>query len=478
MDKFIYLILSLRWQDIIDIGLVSYILFRFYVLFRGTNAFRVLIGMTILWFFQQIAVSMGLIVTSWVVQGVVTLGAFIIIVIFRNEIRTVLLARNLKFIFWGVSSKIVTSTIETIVQSVFDMARRNCGALIVLPGREDLEDVIQKGIPWQGEMSKEMILSIFWPQNPVHDGAAIIQGDQITQVSAILPLSRRDDLPSYYGTRHRAALGLAETTDALIIAISEERGDVVAAQDSQLKVIKQKRRLEQILQQHMGTAAKKSRESIKERLMVTAAALISIIFVTAVWFSVSKGVDTLATLETPVVYMNRDPAMEIIRTSSNTVSLELGGSGALIKSIKPDQIQVKLDLSKSKIGPNSFTITRESISLPPGIILKGVTPPVVDVELDVLIKKELPVQVDWVGKLPERFILADATITPQTVMIIGGKRMLEKMATIYTEKVPLNDLEGEGTISVNLALNPASLKIAPNSKEKVTITYTTKLRNE
>ena len=478
MDKFIYLILSLRWQDIIDIGLVSYILFRFYVLFRGTNAFRVLIGMTILWFFQQIAVSMGLIVTSWVVQGVVTLGAFIIIVIFRNEIRTVLLARNLKFIFWGVSSKIVTSTIETIVQSVFDMARRNCGALIVLPGREDLEDVIQKGIPWQGEMSKEMILSIFWPQNPVHDGAAIIQGDQITQVSAILPLSRRDDLPSYYGTRHRAALGLAETTDALIIAISEERGDVVAAQDSQLKVIKQKRRLEQILQQHMGTAAKKSRESIKERLMVTAAALISIIFVTAVWFSVSKGVDTLANLETPVVYMNRDPAMEIIRTSSNTVSLELEGSGALIKSIKPDQIQVKLDLKKSKVGPNSFTIARESISLPPGIILKGVTPPVVDVDLDVLIKKELPVQIDWVGKLPNRFILADATIEPQTVTIIGGKRMLEKMSAIYTEKVPLNNLEGEGTIAVNLALNPASLKIAPNSKEKVTITYATKLRNE
>ena len=176
--------------------------------------------------------------------------------------------------------------------------------------------------------------------------------------------------------------------------------------------------------------------------------------------------------------MNRDPAMEIIRTSNNTVSLELGGSGALIKSIKPDQIQVKLDLSKSKIGPNSFTITRESISLPPGIILKGVTPPVVDVDLDVLIKKELPVQIDWVGKLPDRFILADATITPQTVMIIGGKRMLEKMSAIYTEKVPLNNLEGEGTIAVNLALNPASLKIAPNSKEKVTITYATKVRDD
>jgi diadenylate cyclase len=476
MDRVIYLILSLRWQDIIDISLVSYILFRFYVLFRGTNAFRVLIGMTILWFFQQIAVSMGLIVTSWVVQGVVTLGAFIIIVIFRNEIRTVLLARNLKFIFWGGASKKVISTIEIIVQSVLEMARRNCGAMIVLPGKEDLEEMIQKGIPWEGEISKEMILSIFWPDNPVHDGAAIVQGDQITQVSAILPLSRRDDLPSYYGTRHRAALGLAEATDALIIAVSEERGDVVVAQNSQMKVVKQRRRLEQILQQHMGTAAKKSRESIKERLTVVIAALFSIIFVTGVWFSVSKGVDTLATLEIPVVYMNRDPAMEIVKTSGNTVSLELEGSGALIKSIKPDQIQVKLDLSKSKVGPNPFTITRESISLPPGVILKGVTPPVVDVDLDVLIKKELPVQIDWVGKLPDQFILSNVTIEPKTVEIIGGKRMLEKLSTIYTGKVPLNNLEDKGAITVNLALNPASLKIAPGSKEKVTITYATKLR--
>ena len=478
MDRVIYLILSLRWQDIVDISLVSYILFRFYVLFRGTNAFRVLIGMTILWFFQQIAVSMGLIVTSWVVQGVVTLGAFIIIVIFRNEIRTVLLARNLKFIFWGGASKKVISTIEIIVQSVLEMARRNCGAMIVLPGKEDLEEMIQKGIPWEGEISKEMILSIFWPDNPVHDGAAIVQGDQVTQVSAILPLSRRDDLPSYYGTRHRAALGLAEATDALIIAVSEERGDVVVAQNSQMKVVKQRRRLEQILQQHMGTAAKKSRESIKERLTVVIAALFSIIFVTGVWFSVSKGVDTLATLEIPVVYMNRDPAMEIVKTSGNTVSLELEGSGALIKSIKPDQIQVKLDLSKSKVGPNPFTITRESISLPPGIILKGVTPPVVDVDLDVLIKKELPVQIDWVGKLPDQFILSDVTIEPKTVEIIGGKRMLEKLSTIYTGKVPLNNLEDKGAITVNLALNPASLKIAPGSKEKVTITYATKLRGQ
>jgi uncharacterized protein (TIGR00159 family) len=478
MDNFLYLISSLRWQDIVDISLVSYILLRFYALFRGTNAFRVLIGMTILWFFEQSAVSMGLVVTSWVVQGVVALGAFIIIVIFRNEIRNVFLARNLKSILWDFSSKTVITTIETIVQSVHEMAQHKCGALIVFPGKEDLEEVVQGGIPWKGEISKEMILSIFWPDNPVHDGAAIIQGDQIKQVAAILPLSRRDDLPSYYGTRHRAALGLVEATDALVIAVSEERGDVVIAKDSQLKTVKQKRRMGQILQEHMGVASKKGRESRKEKLAFIAAAIFSVVFTTGVWLSVSRGVDTLVTLQVPLEYTKRDLAMEIVKTSVNTVNLELEGSGALIKSIRPDQVQIRLDLGKSKAGPNTFTISRKNISLPPGIVLKGVTPSVVDVDLDVLIKKELPVQIDWVGRLPDHFILEEATVEPQTVEIIGGKRMLEKMTTLYTEKVPLNNLEVEGAITANVALNPASLKIAPGSEEGVTIRYLTRLRNQ
>jgi len=478
MDNFFYLIASLRWQDIVDISLVSYILLRFYVLFRGTNAFRVLIGMTVLWFFQQVAVSMGLVVTSWVVQGVVALGAFIIIVVFRNEIRNVLLARNLKSILWDFSSKTVITAIETIVQSVHEMAQQKCGALLVFPGKEDLEEVMQAGVPWKGALSKEMILSIFWPDNPVHDGAAIIQGDQVNQVGAILPLSRRDDLPSYYGTRHRAALGLAEATDALVIAVSEERGDVVVAKGSQLKIVKQKRRLGQILQEHMGVAVKKGRESRKEKLAVIAAALFSVVFTTGVWFSLSRGVDTLVTLPIQLEYTKRDLAMEIVKTSVNTVNLELEGSGALIKSIRPDQVQVRLDLSKSKAGPNTFTISRKNISLPPGVVLKGVTPSVVDVELDVLIEKELPVQIDWVGRLPDQFILEEATVEPKTVAIIGGKRMLEKMQTLYTEKVPLDNLEVEGVLTANVALNPASLKFAPGSEERVTIKYLTRLRNQ
>jgi uncharacterized protein (TIGR00159 family) len=476
MEKLFNFIYTLRWQDIVDIILTSYILFRFYILFKGTNVFRILIGMTILWFFQRIAVFLGLIVTSWVVQGVAAVAALIIIVVFRNEIRSVLQARNLKSILWGFSSKTVTTTIEIIVESVYEMGLRRTGALLVFPGKDDLEEEAQRGIPWKGVVSKEMIMSIFWPGNPVHDGAAIIEGNQIREVGAILPLSHRDDLPTYYGTRHRAALGLAESTDALVIVVSEERGEVLVAKNSELKEVKQKRRLKLYLQEHMGVAAKKQPFMRRETFETAMAALLSIIFVAGVWFNVTRGRDTLVTLQIPIEYMNRDPGMEILSTSVNAVSLDLSGSGALIKSVTPAQVDVRLDLAKAVPGNNSYTITSDNISLPPGIILKNVYPSEVDVDLDVTIKKKLPVQVDWVGKLPDDLILVEIETEPAEVEVIGGKRILEKMATIYTEKVPLDKLGENGTITATLALKPASLKIAPGSKDKIGIKCVTRER--
>ncbi len=405
------------------------------------------------------------------VQGIVAVGAIIIIVVFRNEIRRVLQAKNLKSILWGFSYKSAITPIEIIVDSVFEMAQRRCGALIVFPGKEDLSDVVRGGIPWKGMITKEMITSIFWPDNPVHDGAAVVQGDQIRVVGAILPLSDRDDLPSHYGTRHRAASGLADATDSLVIVVSEERGDVLIAKGNRLREIKQKRTLEQNIQEHVGIAAVKKGAVKRERMEISAAALLSLIFITGIWFSVSRGQDTLVSLDIPIDYTNRNTGTEIVDTSVKSVSLVLSGSGALVKSITPDQVGVRLDLSNSVIGANSYSITTENISLPPGIILREVTPNTIEVLIDETIKKELPVQIDWAGKLPEELILVDSVSDPETVEVVGGKRILEKVVTIYTEKVLLDNLSGKGEITASLALNPASLTIAPGSKDKVTIQY-------
>lgn len=471
MDKLFLFFASMRWQDVFDITLNSYILFRLYVLFRGTNVFRVLVGIAFLWFFQRIAVSLGFIVTSWVLQGITAAGAILIIVIFRNEIRSVLQAKNLKGILWGFPLRAGQAPIEIIVDTVYELARRHCGALLIFPGKEDFEDVVQSGIPWRGLISREMLLSIFWQDNPVHDGAAIIQGNRVEEVGVLLPLSQRKDFPSYYGTRHRAAAGLAETTDSLVILTSEERGNVVAARGSFIGVIDRKEELAQILHQHLGTTARETGHAKKERLEIWIAALASILLIGVVWFSFSRGLETLITLEIPIEYMNRDPGVEILDTSIDSVSLQLRGSGPLIKALRPEQVKVRLDLSDASLGLNTFSIGPENVSLPPGIFFKKVEPPVVEVTLDVPIEKVLPVQVDWTGKLPEGIRIVEARLDPAAVHVKGGKRMLENVSTIFTDAVPVEDIRKSDSMTVNLALTPAGLTIAPDSQDKVKVKY-------
>ena len=156
----------------------------------------------------------------------------------------------------------------------------------------------------------------------------------------------------------------------------------------------------------------------------------------------------------------------------------MSGSGALIQSIRPGQVQVKLDLSNAVVGRNTFTITRENITIPPGVFVKKVQPSVVEATLDIPVRKELPVQVDWVGKMPDNLTIVSIKLDPEKVQVIGRKRIIDKISTIYTEKIPLDNLDDSGTITVGLALNPASLKIAPDSEDNITIEYLVKKRLE
>jgi diadenylate cyclase len=478
MNQFLLFLLSIRWQDLVDIILNSYILFRLYVLFRGTNVFRVLIGIALLWFFQRIAVSLGFIVSSWAIQGITAFAALIIIVVFRNEIRSVLQARNLKAILWGFPQKGLHTPIEIIVDSVYELAKRRIGALIVFPGKEDFSETVQGGVPWHGLISKEMVMNIFWRDNPVHDGAAIIQGNQISEVRVILPLSYRKDFPSHYGTRHRAAAGLAESTDALVVLVSEEGGTVVLAKGSDMRIVYRKEELVRELQEHVGGTAERWGYRRKETFEISLAAIVSILFIIGVWFSFSRGLETLITLEIPVEYMNRDPGMEILDTSVNAVHLHLGGSGSLVKSLRPEQVRVKIDLKGAPAGANTFTIGHENIGLPPGVFLRKVDPPTVEIVLDVPVKKELPVQVDWVGKLPEHLILTAAKVDPEQISVIGGRRILKNVATIYTEKVSLDNIRKTGTMTVSLVLGPTSIVIAPGAKDRVTVEYVAQERHK
>ena len=476
MQKLLIFISSIRWQDIIDVSLNSYILFRLYALFRGTDVFRVLIGIAFFWIVQRMAISMGLILTSWMMEGIIAVAALIVIVVFRNEIRSVFRARNIWVILWGLPHKQTQTPVEIIAESVFDMASRRIGALLVLPGREDLEEVIQKGIRWDGKISSEMIKSIFWPNNPVHDGAAIIQGNRVQEVGVILPLSHRNDLPSSYGTRHRAAAGLSEMTDAMVIVVSEERGTITLTKGNEIYRVMGKEDLASAMREHLGIRQNQSRYLKKRKIELGIAAAVSFLIVCGVWFSISRGFDTIKTFDIPIEYTNRDPRMELLNTSATSVNLYLRGSRALLRSIRPEQIQVRMDLGKAVPGTNTFSISNENISIPPGLTLKEVQPMVVDVNLDTRTKKKLPIQVDWVGQLPKNLNLVRAEISPSEIALTGAKSILDSMSTLYTIGVPLNEITNSGKTETKIIIPSAFLKLEPGYKEKVTVEYEVKKR--
>jgi hypothetical protein len=207
-------------------------------------------------------------------------------------------------------------------------------------------------------------------------------------------------------------------------------------------------------------------------LEIGTAALASVLLIGIVWFSFSRGLETLLTLDIPIEYVNRDPGVDILDTSVDAVSLQLSGSGPLIKSLRPEQVGVRLDLRGASVGVNTFTISSDNISLPPGVVSKKVEPSFVEVTLDVPIEKVLPIQVDWAGKLPKGVRVVEAKLVPQTVSISGGRGILGKMSTVYTEKVPVDNITESGSMTVNLALVSPSLTFAAGSQNQVNITYT------
>lgn len=357
MEQIIYSLPGFRWQDALDILLNAYILFRLYVLFRGTNVFRVLLAVCLLWMLHRSAGSMGLVLTSWVMQGVITAATFIIIIVFRNEISAVVQTRDLKSFFWGIPRHQRNTPLDIIIDSAAELAEKKIGALMVLPLKQGVDNIVKDGVLLQANLSREMLTAIFWPDNPLHDGAAVIQGDRITRAGAILPLTSRRDLASAYGTRHRAAVGLSESCDAVVLVVSEERGQISLVKDNLIQPIRKtadaKQALKAMLSRHAGNEAE-ARGMRRQARELAIAVSICLLFTSGLWYYFSRGMETLATHEIPIEYTNPDPRLKLTQASVSGVKVLLSGAKPLINSLKPEQIRIKLNLANASTGINTL----------------------------------------------------------------------------------------------------------------------------
>jgi uncharacterized protein (TIGR00159 family) len=211
--------------DTIDILLVALAVYWLLLLIRGTRAVQILVGLLALIGAFLAAQMFELSTTLWILDHFLGSVVLIIIILFQHDIRRAL-ARVGRGFFPSVSRREESQIVEEVVRAAQILAQKRVGALFVLERETGLGDLIESGVRLDAEVSKDLLTSIFLPYSPLHDGAVVIQNGRAAYAGSILPLTLRDDLPEGVGTRHRAAVGITEETDAVVVVVSEETASI------------------------------------------------------------------------------------------------------------------------------------------------------------------------------------------------------------------------------------------------------------
>jgi diadenylate cyclase len=244
-------------RDLVDILLVAIVFYLMLAVLKGTRGMSMLWGILVLAASYLAAQALDLITLATILGNVLFYLPFAIIVVFQHEIRRILAAvGRTPLLRWTAALSPREVLINDIVLACDTLVARRYGALIVIERDEGLRTYVETGVPIDARLSYDLLVNLFTPGTPLHDGAAVVQGGRIAAASCFLPLSVRADLSTEYGSRHRAALGIAEETDAVAVVVSEERGAMGVAVGGRLRSNLTRRELRDLLIEllHLGRA--------------------------------------------------------------------------------------------------------------------------------------------------------------------------------------------------------------------------------
>ncbi len=233
-----------RFTDIIDIIIVTYVIYKMLVFIRETRTVHLLKGIVMFLIVMQVSYACNLHTVYYILSNVFQLGFIAVLIVFQPELRRALeqlgktsVGKGKWFNFDERSETAERGAIiAEVVRSCQQMSNSKIGALIVFEDEDKVNDIIETGIPLDAEISSELLVNIFIPKTPLHDGAVVIRGNKIAAAACFLPLSQDPTLSKELGTRHRAGLGISETSDAFVVIVSEETGNISVAHKGELKV--------------------------------------------------------------------------------------------------------------------------------------------------------------------------------------------------------------------------------------------------
>ncbi len=373
MDTLINLLTELHWYDVLDILVVTYLLVWLYSWVKGTRAFRILLGLGLLTLIYFWAQYLGLFLTGRVFEWLGQATLILVIVIFAGEIRQVLERLNpLKIV--SHNGNRTSDYINECVSAAEYLARHRIGAILVFERGDRLRELVRSGIALNGDVQREILLSIFQPQSPTHDGAAWIRDGRILEVAVFLPISQAD-LPLRYGSRHRAAVGITELSDAVVVVVSEERGELSLAEHGVLQQIGDTEKLAAGLKERLHPQPSLSHPTWRSVLLRDwKVKLLALFLVTSVWFAFAARQPSEAVLGVPIQYMNVPDNVRVASTSAHEVSVRLTGPRRSVVSIRPGTLVLRVDLARVNVGNNVVPLRTDQIAVPPDVRVTQIEP--------------------------------------------------------------------------------------------------------
>jgi diadenylate cyclase len=231
MELFRIVFIPVTLIDVLDILIVAFVFWKLYQIMRGTRATQMFAGLLILFLFAIAAQALNMSGTSWLVQSVATVWVVAFVILFQPELRRFLMqlgqSRLVRVLFKAEGAR----TLDAVAHTAAELSNRHTGGLIVIQRNSNIRSITEGGVRIQGEVTPELLLSIFHPRTPLHDGAVVITGTTLEAARCLLPLTENPHVDSELGTRHRAALGVTEDLDCIAVVISEETGKISVAHE-------------------------------------------------------------------------------------------------------------------------------------------------------------------------------------------------------------------------------------------------------
>jgi uncharacterized protein (TIGR00159 family) len=462
---------NLRFADIIDIIIVSIFLYIFFSWLRREASHRLMINISLLIILYILSRIFDLYLTEIIIKILMVLIVIASVVVFQSDIRRVVDLIGSWSIFKGSSNTPQSeNAIDILTEACFKMAENRTGALIAVKGREPWDRAVHGGMELNGKVSQPLLFSIFNTKSPGHDGAVLIEGERILKFGAHLTLSTNLSKVGAGGTRHAAALGLSEQSDAFIIVVSEERGIVSIAHKGKLSRTNSgselKNRLRVFWNEHYSSNNLSIVNWWKNKRIMTAALSFSCAVI--LWFLFGYQADMVyRNYKVPVEFKNLNPDLGIVEARPMEVRVSLSGSEQAFRLFNSASLAASFDLKNISKGTNSFEVTEDNLDLPSNIRLYEADPHIVKISVRQLKTISVPVKLNLKGKLKKPHKIGQIKINPPDIRLIIPESGKEP-DKIYTEELNLDKLGTTSSYRLKLII-PPGVKLPSDQDDYVNV---------